>query len=207
MAVYYHSKRKKIRGWKRRLRFIKQWGEHIKVPYLPNFYKSGYDYERCYLPSFYTLERRHPPLRIYKEIIEKYIAAFDEWEKVYKNQETPFDLLLWIYDPAYIQSEIICYRMDYAAEQKSFAWESECNKPFPFKKFASPNYDLKQFEWTLGDDAAIIFQSEIDDEGLNVNEYLNDGYIKKVQSENEIYYKKRLGDIWIGRRKKGCSKT
>jgi len=30
---------------------------------------------------------------------------------------------------------------------------------------------------------------------------LADGYIKNVQGDNEVYYEKRIGDIWVGRLK------
>lgn len=201
MANYYHQKRKKIRGWKRRIKYIERWGEDIKTPYLLNFNKNGYVYDRCYLPSFYMLEKRHPPLWFYKKIIEKFIIAFKEWSNIFKTQGTPFDLLIWLYDPAYIRSEIICYKMDNPGGQKTFGWESEISKSFPFQKFAHPSYDLGQFEWTLGDDDLVIFQSEIDDEGLDVNEYLAYGYVKKTPSEHGVYYTYRLGDIWMGRYK------
>lgn len=201
MPKLHNSNKKKIRGWKRRLKYIDRWGESITTPSLAIFHKTGYDYERCYLPSFYKLIRRQPPLWVYKIIIGKFITAFNQWEKIFKPQNTPFDLMLWLYDPAYIQSEIICYKIEDTCEPKRFYWESQRSKPFPSQKFSSPLYDLEQFEWILGDDSDIIFQSEIEDDDCDVSEYLKNGYTKNVHPQHGIYYEKRNGDIWIVRRK------
>ncbi|TWR28236.1 hypothetical protein FPZ42_03205 [Mucilaginibacter achroorhodeus] len=201
MLKLYNSNKKKIRGWKRRLKYIDRWGKIIAIPSLVTFNKTGYDYERCYLPSFYKLIRRQPPLWVYKIIIGKFITAFNQWESIFKSHGSPFDLILWLYDPAYIQSEIICYKIDQIGEHKRFYWESKLSKPFPFQKLFSPFYDLEQFEWILGDDSNIIFQSEIEDDGLDVNDYLKEGYTKHLHAQHGVYYEKRNGDIWIGRRK------
>jgi len=60
----YNPKRKKIRGWKRRVRQVERWGELIKEPYLKHFVSDTgrHTYERCYLSPFYRLDKLQPPL-------------------------------------------------------------------------------------------------------------------------------------------------
>jgi len=200
---FYNSKIKKIRGWKRRIKQVEQWGEIIKQPHLNYFLsESGHHtYERCYLSPFYRLNKRQPPLWLYKIIIGKFIAAFESWEAVFKELDIPYDLQLWLYDPAFISSEIICYKMQREGEIKRFSWESEFTKPFPFAKLSSLRYDLNQFDWVLADDAFVHFEDDLEYADFTEADLLADGYIKKTQDDGTIYFTKRIGDIWIGRRK------
>nr|WP_199083414.1 hypothetical protein [Pedobacter sp. ASV19] len=51
----------------------------------------------------------------------------------------------------------------------------------------------------IADEEHLHFGSDFDYADFAADDLLNDGYMKKVQRENEVYYAKRLGDIWIGR--------
>lgn len=199
----YNSNRKKIRGWKRRIRQINEWGERLKQPNLEWFKRDNarHYYERCYLSPFYRLDKRQPPLWFFKLIIAKFIEAYDEWEKTFDELGLPYDLQVMIYDPAYISSEIISYRMKEHGEHMNVTWLSEENKPFPYKKFEHRLYDLTQFDWRLADDQHIHFEDELEDADFTAEDLLNDGYIKKTQGNGDVYYAIRLGDEWIGRRK------
>jgi hypothetical protein len=202
---YYIPKRRKIRGWKRRVKQVDRWGDLIKQPNTEWFKREStkHMYERCFLSPFYLAEKRHPPLWFYKRIISKFITAYEAWAKDLTKLEMPFDLMLWIYDPAFIRSEIISWKVEEAGQQKRFVWESESesDKSFPYQRFDSPLYDLHQFEWTLADDENIHFEDDFEDADFTAADLLAGGYIKKVQGSGEVYYAKRLGDIWIGRYK------
>jgi hypothetical protein len=195
----YHSKRKKIRGWRRRLRQVERWGEWISQPDLDWFKRRGYTYERCTLSPFYMFEKRHPPVWFYKHIIAKLIAAFESWTKVFEEMDIYYDLHLWLYDPAYIRSEIICYQVKQQGELRRLSYESATDKPFPYAKLASPGYDLTRFDWVLAKDEDVVFESEYAD--FTTQDLLADGYTREVQQDGKVYYAKRLGDLWTGRRK------
>jgi hypothetical protein len=198
---YYNSQRKKIRGWKRRVRHLDQWGELIKEPYTKYFLteQGRHTYERYTVSPFYNLVKRHPPLWFYKLIIAKLVIAYSEWQKTFNNLDVPCDLQLWLYDPAYIRSEIICHKMQQHGEQKRFSWESDLSKSFPYEKLGSNQYNLHGFEWILADDEDICFKDDLEDADLTADNLLADEYIRKEQGDGLVYYAKRLGDIWIGR--------
>jgi len=200
---YRNFQSKKIRGWKRRIRQIDRWGERIKEPNLEWFKREGttHLYQRCYLSPFYMAERRHPPLWFYKLVIRKFIAAYEVWEQQLKQTGTPSDFMLWLYDPAFIQSEIIAWKVEEPGTLKRFVYESELKKPFPYKKFESKEYNLFDFDWILADDELVHFEDDFEYADFTLGDLLSDGYVKKIQGDNQIYYSKRVGDIWIGRRK------
>ena len=146
MRSYRNPNRKKIRGWKRRIKQIETWGERIKTPDLKYFDKpGGYTHDRCFLYPFYVLEKRQPPLWFYKLIISKFITAYFEWEKVFEKLNIPYDLQLWIYDPNYMWSEIICRRVAKSGDRIGYSGGVGVQKEFPYKKFESNTRDdLKQ---------------------------------------------------------------
>ncbi len=142
MKIYYSNpNRKKIRGWKRRIKQIDKWGDQVRHPQIDYFLheKVSHIYRRCNLSPFYKLTKLQPPLWFYKLIITYFTIAYVEWEKVFKDMGIPFDLQLWIYDPAYIRSEIVCYRMEQKGQRMQFAWESNLKKSFPYQKFKGAN--------------------------------------------------------------------
>jgi len=81
-----------------------------------------------------------------------------------------------------------------------FNWESNLVKSFPYDTFGSKTY-LSDCDWGLADEEHVHFESDFDYADFTADDLLNDGFVKKVQRENEVYYAKRLGDIWIGRSK------
>jgi hypothetical protein len=107
--------------------------------------------------------------------------------------------MVWIYDPAFIQSEIIAWKIEEPGTRKRFAYESQLKKPFPYKKFRSKSYNLDNFDWVLADDELVYFEDDFEDVDFTREELLADGYVKTVQEDGQPYYSKRVGDIWIGR--------
>lgn len=196
----YHSKRKKIRGWKRRIRQVHQWGEQINSPDLRRFELSGYTYDRCTLYPFYTLEKRQPPLWFYKKIISKLVAAYNNWTKIFSDLEISYDLHIWLYDPDYIRSEIICYKTEAAGKTIRLNSEVQTNEPFPYNKFADANYDLHQFNWSFATDDDVFFEHEFKDADFTAKDLLNNGYELNFKENGTRYYFKQLNIIWVGRK-------
>jgi hypothetical protein len=203
MQKYYSANRKKIRGWKRRIRQLNSWGDDLKQPNIEWFKKenASHTYKRCYLSPFYMLDKRHPPLWFFKLMIAKFIVAYGEWERIFEASGIPYDLQLWLYNPSYMWSEIICYKMQQHGEHMKLGWESAEPKPFPYKKFDSKEYDLNDFEWVLAEENNIVWEDDLDYAEFTLEEILADGYVKRELEDGQVYYVQRVGDEWIGRRK------
>ena len=203
MKEYYTGIKKKIRGWKRRVRQVEEWGEDIKEPIIDWFIQPTTRdiYRRCNISPFYNATKRHPPIWFYKIIIEQFIVAYKHWKQKFDELGVPYDLQLLIYDPAYIKSEIACWKVGELNQRIKYSWESSTIKAFPYKTLGSKLYNLHDFEWILADDEHVHFESDFEYADFTAEELLNEGNIKKVQGDDEVYYSYRHGDIWIGRYK------
>ncbi|TSJ42970.1 hypothetical protein FO440_01905 [Mucilaginibacter corticis] len=170
-------------------------------PYLGNFNQPGdYTYERCTLYPFYKLDKRQPPLWFYKLILNKLVSAAYNWDMVFKELGQPYDLQVWLYDPSYMWSEIICYRLDKQIELKTRFVKSLINKSFPDKKFGL-SINNNEFEWYLADEDLVYFEDDFDCADFTKEEIIADGYVKKQSDEFGDFYIKRIGDLWVGRKK------
>jgi hypothetical protein len=201
--AYINPNKQKIRGWKRRVRFLNNWGTAILNP-PENFFQTNreYVYKRYRMYPWYNFyKHRQPPLWFFNILIEHFVRAYENWEKVFHESKEPYDLYLEIYDPHYILSEIECRKMKDHGDKYFFWPPSAATKSFPFDRFQSRACDLSAFEWELHIEEDFLFESELEDRETTANKLINNGYIK-YDSENGIYYAKAIGDVWMGRRKK-----
>ncbi|PJJ83637.1 hypothetical protein [Mucilaginibacter auburnensis] len=112
-----------------------------------------------------------------------------------------YDLHLWLYDPDYIRSEIICYKTDSPGETIRPDSEIVAIKPFPYNKFGDINYNLHQFDWSIAEDKVVCYDYEFEYADFTVDDLLKDGYELQLNQEGAKMYVKHFGDIWIGRKK------
>jgi hypothetical protein len=203
MKEHYSAKKKKIRGWKRRIEQVEKWGKRIERPDLKYFNKVGdYTYDRCILYPFYVFEKRQPPLWFYKLIVAKFIKAYFLWDEVFQKLNVPYDLQLWIYDPHYMWSEIICRRVEKPGDLNGYSSSTYTVKPFPHQKFIDGESRASELEWLLADEEAVIFEYDFEDYETTESEVVNDGYVKHHHSEEHgFYFAKKIGNVWVGRKR------
>lgn len=206
--MFYFSKKKKIRGWKRHKRKIERWKQNainLDMDYLRNYQRQ---YEKLWIHPFYKLERRNPPNWYQSLLLDAMIEVYLEWHQKMKKEEEDFYLKLWLYDPHFINSQIVvAYRNCLDFYDKTFKRRQE-NKEFPFDKFHSLRDKLEQFEWDLH------IESDYYDEN-DLNEWLEEGALTEkevsrikgkaydaVRIKDEdgsfLQYSLDKGDVWIG---------
>ncbi|MDR4315939.1 hypothetical protein FOC77_06920 [Niallia circulans] len=208
VQVFYFSKKKKIRGWKRHKRKIERWKQNamnLDMDYLRNYQRQ---YEKLWINPFYKLERRNPPNWYKSLLLDAMIEVYLEWHQKMKKEDEDFYLKLWLYDPHFINSQIVvAYRNCLDFYDETFKRRQE-NKGFPFDKFHSLRDKLEQFEWDLH------IESDYYDEN-DLNEWLEEGALTEkevsrikgkvydaVRIKDEdgsfLQYSLDKGDVWIG---------
>ncbi|WP_412759328.1 hypothetical protein [Niallia circulans] len=183
----------------------KQNAINLDMDYLRNYQRQ---YEKLWIHPFYKLERRNPPNWYKSLLLDAMIEVYLEWHQKMKKEEEDFYLKLWLYDPHFINSQIVvAYRNCLDFYDKTFKRRQE-NKEFPFDKFHSLRDKLEQFEWDLH------IESDYYDEN-DLNEWLEEGALTEkevsrikgkaydaVRIKDEdgsfLQYSLDKGDVWIG---------
>lgn len=196
---YYSPQRKKIRGWKRRLRRLERWAKLINYPDLECFDIVGYTFERCSVYSYHLAQKRQPPLWFHKRIIDKLLGAYHNWMSVFNSMNVHYDLKLWVRYPTISHSEIICYKVDQPGEQKQV--RSKIIQPTSLDNMVRLNDELAMFDWMITPEVDTYEEYEFDNANFKPEDLQADGYVRKQHGDDTVYYTKRLGKIWIGRLK------
>ncbi|MGI8348521.1 hypothetical protein NiCM35_01980 [Niallia circulans] len=183
----------------------KQNAINLDMDYLRNYQRQ---YEKLWIHPFYKLERRNPPNWYQSLLLDAMIEVYLEWHQKMKKEEEDFYLKLWLYDPHFINSQIVvAYRNCLDFYDETFK-RRQANKGFPFDKFHSLRDKLEQFEWDLH------IESDYYDEN-DLNEWLEEGALTEkevsrikgkaydaVRIKDEegsfLQYSLDKGDVWIG---------
>lgn len=73
------SNKKKIRGWKRRIKQIEQWKQrHIALD-MERLVRHNRDYVKIWIDPFYRLTRRNPPIWYSRLILGAMIEIHQSW--------------------------------------------------------------------------------------------------------------------------------
>jgi hypothetical protein len=196
------SNKKKIRGWKRRIKHIDVWFEKNKNPNINHSKNRGEDYIKIRIDPWNRLYERIIPDWYFRLIISKIILIHDSWRRQYESLDIYFDLQIWLNNPNNIRSEIVCAKVDTPGGKRNYYRKSADIKNFPCAKWADDAYDLGKFDWELFDDEYLRFKEA---EGLSddeVAELLNSGFKAertKILNQDDTMYSKKVGDVWVGR--------
>ncbi|MFJ6265858.1 hypothetical protein ACIQGW_12740 [Lysinibacillus xylanilyticus] len=206
--MFYYSKKKKIRGWKRHKRKIERWKQNainLDMDYLRNYQR---EYEKLWIHPFYAWVRKNPPNWYNRLLLDAMIEVYLEWHQKMMDENEEFYLKIWLYDPNFINSQIVvAYRDCLDFYNKTFKIREE-HKEFPFYKFHSLRNELEEFQWDLH------IETDYYDEN-DLNEWLEEGGLTEkevskikgeayetIKFENEfgrfLQYSLDKGDVWIG---------
>jgi hypothetical protein len=200
--MHFPSNKNKIRGWKRKANALNDWGNAIQLPYLGYWNNGGNFINASYkaYPWYGFYGYRRPPTWFLKILLQHLVCAYDKWNQALKECNEPYDLFLELHDPNYILTKLNCKRTD-AFGIETYYWPlSEKQKPFPYNKFALKKYDIAAFEWKLCDEEDYVFENEVYWRNTTVEKLLTEGYYKTQTDKGEIYYAKKTGEVWIGRK-------
>lgn len=200
------TNKKKIRGWKRKVKEIDRWFEANKMPDLSYFEVKGEEYVKIRIDPFTRVTGRVPPDWYFRLIIQKLIVIHNLWQEIFDRQKIPYDLQIWLNYPNTIRSEVVCAKVDsFGGARDDYYRKSSKNKPLPLS-WAKSIPELQLFTWQVHDDEDLSFkQIEELNEG-EINNLLREGFIEEkvvLGGRDETMYSRKVGYVWIGRVSKG----
>lgn len=203
------SIKKKTRGLSSKVKRIEKWKTENITLDLDLLTKQNKLYVKLWIPPFYNLYtisknkvgHKNPPNWFNKIILEAMIDVYKSWEEKLKELGKPYYLKIWLYDPDFINSQIVValdYNIDY---YNSLFEKDERKKKFSENKYKLDNIQIGDFNWQCHKDQYIVFESE----HIYDKEYLK--YVRKraykieemqISGQKETCYYIREGNVWIG---------
>lgn len=203
---------KKIRGHKRIWKDIQQWRlaysrldaqfvnrKHVKIWVHPY---SGYSLLGSKYPE--------PKGRTRKKILEGLLDIHDSWKKELDSTGEPYYLKLWLYEPQFSRSQVVCAIGDFREFYDSTFHKPEIQRKFPFGNYGKLQDRLKNFTWEYAHEEIVIDEDSIGapEDFISLKEFhANRRWIKKklkggartaVTDDGEAYDLFRIGDVWLG---------
>lgn len=201
------SNKKKIRGWKRRIKQIEQWKQqHIELDteQLGSIHR---DYVKLWIDPFYRLRRRNPPVWYSRLLLEAMIEVYQSWSQRMKGLNEPFYLKMWLYNPHFINSQIVVAFRDCLSYYDHTFDISNDKKKFPSHLYGNI-LGLSQFKWhiaidsddywlsDLKEDIGLGFRTDKDIEVIKKRSYKHETV--KLRSGEDTVYHVKVGDVWVG---------
>ena len=201
------SNKKKIRGWKRRIKQIEQWKLRCIDLDIEQLFRNNRDYVKLWIDPFYRLTRRNPPIWYSRLILKAMIEVHQSWSEQMKKLNEPFYLKIWLYNPNFINSQIVVAFRECLNYYNNTFDKSNDKKAFPMHLYGSiPG--LQNLKWALAIDSDDYWLSDLDEDinlGFRTNKdtetIKNKAYkheTLKLSSGEDIVYKVKVGDVWLG---------
>lgn len=213
MKVFYHSKKKKIRGWKRHKRKIERWKQNV-IDLDMNYIREHHrDYAKLWIHPFYSLVRRNPPNWFNRLLINEMIDVYLNWYEKINDENENFYLKIWLYEPGFISSQIVVSYKDCIDYYDDTFDKNPIKKTFPFHKYEALKDKLALFDWEPHINDEKYWDEELKEDiesGFRTKDEVNEIINKSYRSEkvrlsygDDILYKVNVGDVWLGTLKRG----
>lgn len=151
-----YSNKKKIRNWKRQIRRVNQWKDsHFNLD-LNNLLVYKRTYIKIWIDPWYRLTRRNPPMWLCRLIFESMCEIYDHWKSQLEALNEPYYLKIWLYDPHFINSQIVVAIKDQIDYYNKVFNEADAIKQFPSLKYDTQG-KKDTFKWKHFLDEDFIF--------------------------------------------------
>jgi len=165
------------------------------------------DYAKLWIDPWYRAIRRNPPIWYRRLLLQAMLEVYRNWYKQMQATGEEFYLKIWLYDPHFINSQIVvAYRdfLHFYDQTFDVAWY---DKKFPEDKYARGSVSdlVEQFDWALHVHTNYTEESDLL-EGIEQRwhsvEYAEKVRRKAYQTtptpEGDTMYSIHTGDVWVG---------
>lgn len=192
--------KKKIRGWKRRIRQLEEWKKHYLG--LSNETLSLYsrDYVKLWLPPFYSLTNYRLPNWYKKLLINALIEIYDSW-----NSELEVDkkyyLKIWLFEKEFMQSQVVIATDKFLHFYDNTFEDIHKVNEIPLAIRVS---QTKKFNWCVGVTVSMYRESELIEllqekiyTTKEVSELKAKAYLIQKKNDDTLYFL-RDSKVWLG---------
>ena len=192
------TNRKKVRGWKRRLRQLDRFRLAYRTLDVDALRQSHYDYVKIWLDPWSRLGGRNPPVWFRRRILAALMDIHDAWRAALEAEGEPYYLEVWLFHPDFHRSQVVA-AMDWRMEHYQNVFEparSAARRPPAL--YDDPAYDLDGFRWRVGTEVNVYMAGpdELDDD-VKADFERRAARIEQAKNGDLLYYFE-LGSVWQG---------
>jgi uncharacterized protein (DUF736 family) len=198
------SNRKKVRGWKRRIRQLERLRlaeRQLDVEALRHGYKQ---YVKIWLDPWSRLVPRNPPHWYRRRILAAFVDILDAWRERLEAAGEPYYLELWLFHPDFHDTQVVA-AMGEAIEYYRTMFEPAAGAAAqPPAEYRDAAYDLPGLHWRVGQviDVRVASTYAGDTEALVALAELGRSAdrVQATADGTDTLYIFHKGRVWLGSR-------
>jgi hypothetical protein len=153
------SNRKKVRGWKRRIRQLEAFRlEHRELD-VEALRHGGRHYVKIWLDPWRRLVPRNPPYWYRRRIVAAFIDILDAWRERLEAAGEPYYLELWLFHPDFYDTQVVAAVGEEIDYYIMVFYPAVDAPALPPAEYLDAAYDLSRFHWRTGRTAEIVLAS------------------------------------------------
>lgn len=192
--------RKKVRGWKRRIRDVERF-ERIQTTrdLGDEIARRGYAFTKIYIDPWFRLTRRIPPVWLQQRIVESLVRVHDAWHARLTAMGSPVHTRIWLGSPGFMESQVVGGVGDRAHYVDAILEPAPPLAPFPAHLFSRCPEAVTAFRWECHTVEDTIEVRDCDGPA-EVERLVARGWRRVDDPRWGASLVIRVGDIWAGTR-------
>ncbi|WP_420124856.1 hypothetical protein [Longimicrobium sp.] len=144
------SNRKKVRGWKRRIRQLERFRLAHRELDVEALRLDQRHYVKIWLDPWSRLVRRNPPHWFRRRIVAAFIDIHDAWRERLEAAGEPYYLEIWLFHPDFHDSQVVAAVGDAIGYYRTMFDPAEDAPAQPPAEYRDAAYDLDDLHWRVG---------------------------------------------------------
>ncbi|MBL1224120.1 hypothetical protein [Enterococcus sp. BWR-S5] len=207
--IRFDFKKRKIRGWKRKVRKIEQWKNTYLELDQEALAKYNREYVKVWIAPFFSLQKHTIPLWYKRLVIQALLDIYSSWQQQLVKLDEPYYLKVWIFEKDFMWSQVVV-----SVRSALHFYDETFEELTPVSSL--PNEfaveAAKLLEWKKGFTAVTWFEGEMQEDirdGLYTEEEIQaikDSAYKVQEYKGEAMYLVKDDIVWVGK-KAGASES
>ncbi|HEX2091384.1 MAG TPA: hypothetical protein VHG28_03240 [Longimicrobiaceae bacterium] len=191
------SNRKKVRGWKRRLRQLDRFQREHQALNLDALCRNEVAYVKLWLDPWSRLVPRNPPVWFRRRVLHAFLEILRSWHRALEVAGEPYYLRLWLFHPRFYQTQVVAAVGDRIEYYETLFVPDDRVRTLPPPQYEDPSYDLRLLEWRPCLDTDVILPEDTIDMRELARPVVQASRIETASTGQALLLFNR-GRVWLG---------
>lgn len=192
------SNRKKVRGWKRRLRELERFREGYRSIDFDLLRRNELAYVKLWLSPWSRLVPRDPPVWFRRRVLAAFLDVLHSWHRALEAAGEPYYLRLWLFDPRFHRTQVVAAIGSRIRYYETLFAPAGGARALPPPQYRDAAYDLTGLEWEPCLDTDVLLEEDAADERDLARIRLRASRVEHASWGQPLFLFDR-GLVWLGR--------